>query len=207
MKMFLNSYHAMNQDDYYYLNGYGNIEMMDSEKVTLLLDNVESISEFQEILTYEHSNNYMQEIEAEEKKKLVAKCQKNGWLKHKGYDFQNGFFSEEEYGYHFLRCEKRLDLMNYLNHVSWAIRDGFLYEDMAFIQQVNGGDEYWTLINLNGKWVDYESVTFKPSIERGEFYLLLDKLYEEGVQAYQRNLKKTRKKGGIDECQNKGTVS
>ncbi len=96
--------------------------------------------------------------------------------------------------------------MNHLEHVSWAIRDGFLFEDMAFIQQGNGGDEYWTLINQNGKWIDYESVTFRPSIERGEFYALIDKLHEEGIQAIQRNMKKTRKRGGIDEWQNERTI-
>lgn len=206
IKVFLSRYDEMSQDDYYYLNGYGNIEMLDSDKVDLLLDSVENVGGFKEILTYEHSRNYMQEIEGKEKEDLIAICQKNGWLKYDGYEFQDGSFSEEEYGYNFLRCERRLDLMNYLEHVSWAIRDGFLFEDMAFIQQVNGGDEYWTLINQNGKWIDYESVTFRPSIERGEFYALIDKLHEEGIQAIQRNMKKTRKRGGIDEWQNERTI-
>lgn len=206
MKVFLSQYDEMSQDDYYYLNGYGNIEMLDSDKGDLLLDSVENVGGFKEILTYEHSRNYMQEIEGKEKEDLIAICQKNGWLKHDGYEFQDESLSEEEYEYNFLRCERRLDLMNYLEYVSWAIRDGFLFEDMAFIQQVNGGDEYWTLINQNGKWIDYESVTFRPSIERGEFYALIENLHEEGVQAIQRNMKKTRKRGGVDERQNERTI-
>ena len=47
---------------------------------------------------------------------------------------------------------------------------------MAFIQQVNGGDEYWTLIHDGNKWIDYESVTFRPSIENDRFYNLVDEL-------------------------------
>lgn len=201
IKVFLSRYDEMSQDDYYYLNGYGNIEMLDSDKVDLFLDSVENVGGFKEILTYEHSRNYMHEIEGNEKEDLIAICQKNGWLKYDGYEFQDGSFSEEEYGYNYLRCERCLDLMNHLEHVSWAIRDGFLFKDMAFIQQVNGGDEYWTLINHNGEWIDYESVTFRPSIERGEFYALIEKLHEEGIQAIQRDMKKIRKKGGLDERQ------
>lgn len=201
IKVFLSRYDEMSQDDYYYLNGYGNIEMLDSDKVDLLLDSVENVGGFKGILTYEHSRNYMQEIEVKEKEDLIAICQKNGLLKHDGYEFQDGSLSEEEYGYNFLRCERRLDLMNYLENVSWSIRDGFLFEDMAFIQQVNGGDEYWTLIDHNGEWIDYESATFRPSIERGEFYALIEKLHEEGIQAIQRDMKKIRKKGGLDERQ------
>lgn len=202
MKVFLNRYDRMSQDDDYYLNGYGNIEMLDNDnKVDLLLNSVENAGGFQNILTYDHSRNYVHEIGGKEKEDLIVICQKNNWLKHNGYEFQDGSLSEEEYGYNFMRCEKRLDLMNYMEHVSWAIRDGFLFEDMAFIQQVNGGDEFWTLINQNGKWIDYESVTFRPSIERGEFYTLIDKLHEEGIEAIQRNMKKTRKKGGLDDRQ------
>lgn len=124
----------------------------------------------------------------------------NGWLKRNGYEFQEGL-SEEEYDYSFMRCERRLDLMKLLEHVSWAIRDGFLYEDMAFIQQVNGGDEYWTLIKHDGRWIDFESVTFRPCIARGEFYTMLDQLHDEGVQTIEKDLNKTRQRGGINERQ------
>lgn len=51
-----------------------------------------------------------------------------------------------------------------------------MYKNMAFIQQVNGGDEYWTLIHDGNKWIDYESVTFRPSIENDRFYNLVDEL-------------------------------
>ena len=61
--------------------------------------------------------------------------------------------------------------MNAISDVSWAIRDGFVYKNMAFIQQVNGGDEYWTLIHDGNKWIDYESVPSVLQLKMTDFII------------------------------------
>ena len=75
---------------------------------------------------------------------LVEKCQENGWLKVGGFDWQDDPFLEE-YSYEFSRTESLDRLREALGSGNWAIRQGFCYRDLAFIQQVNGGDEWWTL--------------------------------------------------------------
>ena len=99
-------------------------------------------------------------IEPDEHEALVSKCQHNGWLMYGGYDWQDDPYLEE-YPYEFARTDDVEALRSALGHGNWAIRQGFLYEDLAFIQQVNGGDEWWTLKLADGKWHDFESWSFQ----------------------------------------------
>ena len=46
-------------------------------------------------------------------------------------------------------------------------RTGIVYDDLAFIQQVNGGDEWWTLKKAPDGWEAFESWTFGGILERG----------------------------------------
>lgn len=98
---------------------------------------------------------------------LVAKCQKNGWIMKDGYPWQDDPYLEE-YPYKFAECTSLEDLRRAFAHGNWAIRQGFLYDDLAFVQQVDGGDEWWTLKRVadNGDisdWLAFESWTFEPS--------------------------------------------
>lgn len=103
----------------------------------------------------------MHPLTDEEQKVLEAKCQKNGWLKRGGYDWQDDPFLEE-YPYEFDRCFSMEDLRDFFRQGNWAIRQGVVYGDLAFIQQVNGGDEWWTLKKDEaGNWHDFESISFK----------------------------------------------
>ena len=99
-------------------------------------------------------------VTAEEQESLEAICQKNGWLKRGGYDWQDDPFLEE-CPYEF-SCTDSVDrLREALGSGNWAIRQGFCYRDLAFIQQVNGGDEWWTLKQDGETWVPFESFSFK----------------------------------------------
>ena len=89
---------------------------------------------------------------------LVEKCQENGWLKVGGFDWQDDPFLEE-YPYEFSRTDSVDRLREALGSGNWAIRQGFCYRDLAFIQQVNGGDEWWALKRDGDGWVDFESVS------------------------------------------------
>lgn len=72
---------------------------------------------------------------------LVEKCQENGWLKVGGFDWQDDPFLEE-YPYEFSRTDSVDRLREALGSGNWAIRQGFCYRDLAFIQQVDGGGEW-----------------------------------------------------------------
>ncbi len=103
-------------------------------------------------------------VDEETKASLVAKCQENGWLKRGGYDWQDDPYLEE-YPYEFARIEDMEALRQTLGGGNWAIRQGFLYKDLAFIQQVNGGDEWWTLKKTEDGWLAFESWSFEGVVK------------------------------------------
>jgi hypothetical protein len=90
---------------------------------------------------------------------LEDMCQQNGWLKRGGYDWQDDPYLEE-YPYSFARVETIDDLRECVGGGNWSIRTGFVYDDLAFIQQVNGGDEWWTLKKTDDGWLSFESWSF-----------------------------------------------
>ena len=182
LKSFLENYDCLSQDNYFYLNGEMNLEMIDDELFSMVCSDVEKLPYFEEIFGYEITRPYLKELSDEEANKLTKKCQDNYWLKVSGYAFTEEGYDENDYQYNFRSCPTRVDLYNIFSHGNWAIRDGFVYKDMAFIQQVNGGDEYWTLMKHGDQWVDYDSVTFHFAIERDEFYELLDDVHKLGLK-------------------------
>lgn len=98
-------------------------------------------------------------VTQEEHSSLVQKCQENGWLKRGGYDWQDDPWLEE-YPYDFSRASTIGELASFFSNGNWAIRQGVLFGDLAFIQQVNGGDEWWTLKRLpDESWLAFESYT------------------------------------------------
>lgn len=102
----------------------------------------------------------MAPVTAEEQESLEAICQKNGWLKRGGYPWQDDPYLEE-HPYEFDRCFSLEDLSDFFKAGNWAIRQGVVYGDLAFIQQVDGGDEWWTLKQDGKSWVPFESFSFK----------------------------------------------
>ena len=89
---------------------------------------------------------------------LERKCQDNCWLKRGGYDWQEDPYLEE-YPYEFCKASDMDELASFFGHGNWAIRQGVVFGGLAFIQQVNGGDEWWTLKKDGDRWVDFESVS------------------------------------------------
>ena len=92
---------------------------------------------------------------------LERKCQENGWLMRGGHAWQDDPFMEE-YPYDFVTADTSEQLRAYLGEGNHAIRQGIVYGDLAFVQQVNGGDEWWTLKRVDSGWTPFESVTFEP---------------------------------------------
>lgn len=93
----------------------------------------------------------------EEHDSLVEKRQKNGWLKRGGFDWQDDPWLEE-CPYDFSRASTIKGLAVFFSNGNRTIRQGVLFGDFAFIQQVDGGDEWWTLKRCpDGSWMDFES--------------------------------------------------
>ena len=103
-------------------------------------------------------------LDEETREQLVSKCQENGWLKVGGYDWQDDPFLEE-YPYEFMRIDDIDALREHFGRGNWAIRQGVVFDDLAFINQSNGGDEWWTLKRDGEGWVAFESTSFAYIIE------------------------------------------
>lgn len=75
---------------------------------------------------------------------LVELCQRNIWLKKNGVDFQDDPFMEADYPYSFCRFDHITHLKLFFEHGNWSIRQGVVFGDLFFCNQVNGGDEWWS---------------------------------------------------------------
>ena len=108
-----------------------------------------------------------QKADDETVESLVAKCQENGWLKRGGYPWQDDPYLEE-YPYEFAKTSSVEELRGFFAHGNWALRQGIVYEDLAFVQQVDGGDEWWTLKRDGSGWLAFESWSFGRIVQEPE---------------------------------------
>lgn len=96
---------------------------------------------------------------------LELACQRNGWLCYNGFAWQDDPYLEN-YPYAFARARNIDDLTSFLEEGNWSIRQGIIYQDLAFIQQVDGGDEWWTLKRTDEGWLEFESLSAGMIINR-----------------------------------------
>ena len=101
----------------------------------------------------------LKEADERTKRELTDKCQENGWLRRGGYPWQDDPYLEE-YPYEFAKAGSVEELRGFFAHGNWALRQGIVYEDLAFVQQVDGGDEWWTLKRDGDAWTGFESWSF-----------------------------------------------
>jgi hypothetical protein len=62
-------------------------------------------------------------------------------------------------------CATIEELKEKLAYTNWSLGTAFAFEDLCFINQVDGGDEWLTIRH----GVAFESITFRYIIERHEF--------------------------------------
>lgn len=110
---------------------------------------------------------------------IIDACKKNPWLN----DLVE--YPLYDYPYYFERISSAEEMHEVMYHGNMSIRTGYLYRDLAFIQQVNGGDEWLALKKENGNYASFESISFRGIILRdGDegFYSYLEKLVENNTQ-------------------------
>jgi len=72
----------------------------------------------------------------------------------------------------FTGCFSLRELRERFEHGNWALSTAFYYKDLCFICRVDGSDEWLTIRH----GVAFESFSFLPIIERGEFDSLIGRL-------------------------------
>lgn len=122
--------------------------------------------------------NYGKKITGPLLKQLFNACQDNPWLKHSGVDFEDGLMLESDYPLGLQEYDDIADLMAFFEHGNWSIRSAVKFEDLIFVNQVNGGDEWWTLKIAGSKLIPFESISFERMIARnhGEFAQFIARL-------------------------------
>lgn len=118
----------------------------------------------------------MKKVTPELHEELVQKCQGNDCIKHRGWAFADDPLMEWDSPYSFVQIDDIEALELYFEHGNWSVRSGVIYRDLAFIQQANGGDEWWTLKKGPEGYEAFESVTFGPMIRQGEFQGFIESL-------------------------------
>lgn len=116
-------------------------------------------------------------VDTKTHEKLVAVCQKNLWLRKGGIPFGDDPFFEMDSPYSFRRIDDPEMLEAFFDHGNWSIRQGILHRDLVFINQVNGGDEWWTLKKDGDSYLPFESITFHRIIETGRFQKYMNRLH------------------------------
>lgn len=95
---------------------------------------------------------------------IESKCQENEWICRGGIPWQDDPYLEE-YPYEFCHAPSMEALARFFEHGNWAIRQGITYGDLAFVQQVDGGDEWWGLKRDGEGWRDFESANLGTLLE------------------------------------------
>jgi hypothetical protein len=58
------------------------------------------------------------------------------------------------------------ELLAKFEHGNWSARTGFVLDDLAFVQQLNGGDEWLSLKRDDNGWHSFDSISFGHMIVR-----------------------------------------
>uniref|UniRef100_A0A6M3LSX9 Uncharacterized protein n=1 Tax=viral metagenome TaxID=1070528 RepID=A0A6M3LSX9_9ZZZZ len=97
---------------------------------------------------------------------LTAKQQGNDWLRNK--DAEDGVYTEYptyDYSYTYYECNTLEELKKVFLYGNWSIRQCFTYKNLAFINQINAGDEWWTLKKFeDGRLLAFDSITMIRTI-------------------------------------------
>jgi hypothetical protein len=110
---------------------------------------------------------------------LIRKCQENAWVKHFGVVFREDPFMETDYSYNFMRYETLDELRRFFKWGNWAIRCGAVYENLCFVQQVNGGDEWWVIKKfMDGELIGFESISFSHIISDPKPYMTFEAMVD-----------------------------
>lgn len=91
----------------------------------------------------------------------------------------------------FARCSTLDELEDRIGSANWSLGAAFYYRDLCLINQANGGDEWLVVRSFTdgeGKTtsVAFESFTFGPFIERGEFAAIIRRLLAASQEQCQR---------------------
>lgn len=74
------------------------------------------------------------------------------------------------------------ELQAFFDHGNWCLGQGVIYQNLFFLQQVSGGDE-WATYAITDTAIDpFESISFQGIIQRSEFAGFLNRITAAGYE-------------------------
>lgn len=129
-------------------------------------------------MTYDELHKAMIPVSTEIRHAYVALCQRNAWLMRGGIAFKDDPCLEFDSEYSIVEFKKLDTLESFFQYGNWSIRQGVLYHDLIFANQVNGGDEWWACKRFGETWIPFESISFRLIIQQGGFAKFIKRLDE-----------------------------
>lgn len=92
---------------------------------------------------------------------MILKCQENIWLKKGALEEGEESILELEYNYDLKMCTTIEEFMQFIAFGNWSIRQGVALKNLLFVNQINGGDEWWAIRKQeNGRVTAFDSISF-----------------------------------------------
>lgn len=121
------------------------------------------------------------EANPDDVKALIAKGDSNSFLRFGGF-YHDDPFLDLESSFCFKEVDDLTALAQIFYHGNWAYRTGFIYKGAAFINQLDGGGEWWTLVkDKDGNWQGIDSVSFRALVKDGTFVSYIKQLLEKDI--------------------------
>jgi len=97
---------------------------------------------------------------------VIHECQKNIFLKYFGYYAQEDIFADMDYDFSFYECKDFNDFIQQLRHGNWALRVALIYKNLCFVNQCNGGDEWFVVKKFDDEYVGFESISLQHILKK-----------------------------------------
>ena len=113
-------------------------------------------------------------------KLFYEKGMENPWLNGKAAFYDGNYIVEEDRlnKHSIIFVESKEELKKALLTTNQCLGTGYIYKNFCFINQINGGDEWLTMIEINGKAYPFESISFQLVDKSEDIDKYLDRLFK-----------------------------
>lgn len=140
---------------------------------------------------------------------LETLCQRNNWLQRRGVVSQTDPGLDSSSPYSFCTIDDLSMLKLFFEHGNWSLRQGVVYKDLFFCNQVSGGDEWWTckLDHKFGTYVPLKTISMRTVVLKENFESLIENLLSTEVTASNDDTKTQEGDIQMDEKKNTNTAN
>lgn len=158
------------------------VDMTGIHETTLLPDgsytNMRRLHDFSEKEQYDRMFEARKTPDLAKCKMLAELCIRKGTFNPLDCALWDDPAPDDRFPYGFCALGDLAMLKLFFQYGNWSAGTGVLYHDLAFVNQVSGVGEWWTLKydHIIGQWVSFESINFYQVIQKEGFQALMERL-------------------------------